>query len=150
MPNAPQDEILIGGNFTVSITGCDQSSKDCVSFECDPIEIEMQDVTQSNDTTWKTFTSGQPRFGEARMTFRKSAAASCKDLSTWVDDVRRGANIRKAITVSIKKKDKSSDGRVYNLIECFPVSYSEGDYTTAAEANLAEIRVMPTRVEIAS
>lgn len=150
MANAPQDEILIGGNFTVSITGCDNTSKDCVSVEVDPIEIEMQDVTQSNDTTWKTFTSGQPRFGEARFTFRKSAAESCKDLSTWVDDCRRGANIRKSITISIKKKDKTTDGRVYNLVDCFPISYSEGDYTTSAESNLAELRVMPTRVEIAS
>jgi len=137
----------MAGNWKIDIQGC-ASSTDCVSVNVDPIEIEMHDVTQSNDTTWKTFTSGQPRFGEARFTFRVSDAALNKDLTTWIDEVRQGKNIRKMVTITITKKNKSDVGRSYNIVEAFPISFSGGDFTTGAESNLAELRVQPTKVEL--
>ena len=146
--SAPVDEILVAGTFKVDITGC-TSSADCVTAEVDPIEIEMHDVTQSNDPTWRQFTNGAVRYGEGRFTFRVSDSNFNKDLSAWQKDTGAGKNIRKNVTITIFKKDRSTVARTYNLIECFPLSFSGGDFTTGAESNLAELRVCPTRVELA-
>lgn len=145
MANAPQDEILIGGNFKVDIQGC-ASSADCVSADVDDIEIEIHDVTSSNDPNWRTIRSGVPRFGQARFTFRTNDQQLNGDLRTWVNDTRQGKNIRKQISIFLMQRDQSTIGRTYNLENCFPVSFTSGDFTTGGESNLAELVVQPTRV----
>lgn len=146
MANAAEDEILIGGNFKVDIQGC-ASANDTVSADCDDIEIEIHDVTQSNNTNWRAIRSGVPRFGQARFTFRTSDAGMNNDLRQWVMDTRQGKNIRKQISIFLMMRDQKTIGRTYNLADCFPVSFSSGDFTVGGEANVAELVVQPTRVE---
>jgi hypothetical protein len=145
MANAAEDEILIGGNFKVDIQGC-ASSADCVSADVDDIEIEIHDVTQSNNTNWRANRSGVPRFGQARFTFRTNDAQLNSDLRAWVNDTRMGKNIRKPISLFFMARDQSTIGRTYTLENCFPVSFTSGDFTVGGEANVAELVVQPTRV----
>src|SRR5574341_2593158 len=80
----PQADLLVAGRFRVAIAGLDMSSADVVSAEVDPIEIEMHDVTKSDDSIWRLFENGPVRFGEARFTFRVTDANFNKDLEEWV------------------------------------------------------------------
>ncbi|MCZ7625014.1 MAG: phage tail protein [Candidatus Methylomirabilis sp.] len=133
----PQANLLIAGRFRISIAGLDLSSADAVSAEVDPIEIEMHDVTESNDPTWKQFTNGAVRFGKARFTFRVSDSNFNKDLAEWSKDVtERGDKALKTISITILDKDGSTVGRTYNLIDCFPVSFSGAISARRAEASI--------------
>ncbi|MBI2883140.1 MAG: phage tail protein [Candidatus Methylomirabilis oxyfera] len=126
----PRTDLLVAGRFRVAIAGLDMSSADVVSAEVDPIEIEMHDVTQSNDPTWKQFTNGAVRYGEARFTFRVSDSNFNKDLSEWIKDtVTNGERARKTINIMLLD-DRSTVARTYNLVECFPLSFSGDDFTT--------------------
>ena len=132
----PQADLLVAGRFRVAIAGLDMSSADVVSAEVDPIEIEMHDVTQSNDPTWKRFTNGAVRYGEARFTFRVAGGNFNKDLSEWIKDtVTNGERARKTISITILDK-KGRVARTYNLIESFPLSFSGGDFSTGAGGSL--------------
>lgn len=121
-PAAPQDEILRSGHFTVSIEGVDGSSADVVTAEVDPIEIEMHDVTQSQDPTWRELENGPVHFGEARFTFRTRDQAFNKDLSSWFDEiVARGDAARRTITIAILDR-RGREARRYILRDSYPVA----------------------------
>jgi hypothetical protein len=120
----PRTDILVAGRFRIGIAGIDLSAAEAVSAEVDPIEIEMHDVTESNDPTWKQFTNGAVQYGEARFTFRVSDANFNKDLSDWQKSTE-GDNdgARKTISVWILDK-KGRIGRRYTLLGCFPVGFA--------------------------
>jgi len=121
----PQANLLIAGHFRINITGLDRSSSaDAVTAEVDPIEIEMHDVTDSNDPTWRQFTNGVVRFGEARFTFRVSDTNFNKDLAEWQKDVtERGDAALKTISIEILDKE-GRVGRQYLLLDCVPVGFA--------------------------
>jgi hypothetical protein len=110
------------GDFRVLLEG---SPLDAVAVDVDPIEIETHDVTQSNDTTWRSFKSGMPKFGQVRLTFRPGASNSAA--VAWFEEVRKGRNIRKDITIKLQSKGVAA--RTYALVDTFPITFS-GDTVT--------------------
>jgi len=120
-PNAPEDEILIGGNFKVDIQGAG-SCDDIVSVDVDPIEIEMHDVTQSNDSQWRTFRPGQARFGAARFTFRVQDSQCNDDLRNWMRElIRDGDKVRKSISIVLLDRH-GEPARSYSLNDTYPIA----------------------------
>jgi len=152
----PRTDILVAGRFRIGIAGIDLSSAEAVSVEVDPIEIEMHDVTESNDPTWRQFTNGAVRYGEARFTFRVSDSNFNKDLSEWQNNTGAGSEVRKTISVWILDK-KGRIGRRYTLLDCFPVRFAPagGIYLVnrvcprcPQSDNLAELTVQIGSIEI--
>jgi hypothetical protein len=153
----PRTHILIAGGFKIDIAGMDDSSPDAVTAEVDPIEIEMHDVTESNDPTWKQFAPGAVRYGEARFTFHVSDSNVNKDLEQWAKDgLERGNEARRTISVVILDK-KGRIGRRYTLLDCFPVRFAPagGIYLVnrvcprcPQSDNLAELTVQIGSIEI--
>lgn len=147
--------LLVAGGFKIDIAGVE--SADAVTAEVDPVEIEMRDVTESNDPTWRQFTNGAVRYGEARFTFRVSDSNFNKDLTEWVKDgLERGDEARKTISVVILDK-KGRLGRRYTLLNCFPVRFAPtgGMYLVnrvcprcPQSDNLAELTVQIGSIEI--
>lgn len=120
--NAPQDEILIGGNFRVEIAAA--PSCDAVSVDVDPIEIEIHDVTQSPNSNWRLLRAGVPRFGEARFTFRVEDKNCNDDLRRWTREmVLQGDQARRSISVILFDRD-GEEARRYTFKECYPVAFA--------------------------
>jgi hypothetical protein len=143
----PHDEILIGGNFKVDIEGCPRSSAFSVSAAIGRMRTNSDHDRHASAPSRST--KPQPMtFDESCFTFLTPVVGRNDDLARWMDTTVAGKVDRRRIVVSILSQD-GSVGRSYNLVDCFPLSFDGGDFTTGAESNLAELRVQPTRVEIA-
>ena len=104
------DEILLGGNFQVDIQGA-AACRDVVSFEADPIEIE---------------TTGVPRFGQARFSFRTEDAKCNEDLRSWMRELPPlGDKARRAISVILLDR-RGREARRYTLDDSYPVALGAG------------------------
>ncbi|RME75317.1 MAG: hypothetical protein D6776_03440 [Planctomycetota bacterium] len=147
MANLPHDEILTGDNFTVEIPGCEQSAKDVVSFDCDPIEIEIKDVTQGNASQWRQLGGSIPKYGYARFVFRVNQDTQCKDIEAWMNSARDGNDVRKDITVNLMSRNGNL-ARTYNLMVCMPCSYNAGTVGVDGESATVELVVKPQYIEI--
>jgi hypothetical protein len=90
--------------------------------------------------------AGEARFGEARLAVSGSPEA-VKELFAWFRLPAQDPEVRRTIKVALGPHDQSPP-RTYNLVDCFPLSFSGGDFTVGAESNLAELRVQPTRVDL--
>lgn len=80
--------------------------------------------------------------------FLTPAVGRNDDVARWMDAIVVGKVDRRRIVVSILGQD-GSVARTHDLVDCFPLSFDGGDFSTGAESNLAELCVHPTRVEIA-
>ena len=67
-------------------------------------------------------------------------------LRGWIDDTSEGQNIRKNISVIIQKKD-GSEAKRFNLVDCFPTSFSFPELSASGTGNLyEEITFKPERL----
>jgi hypothetical protein len=153
--NSDTKNILISGDFKVDIPGC-ASAREIVSAEVDDIEIEMKDASQSDNQDWRTFVPGQPRYGEARFTFRQTKKPGQCDVSEWIaDTLARGDAARRSITITLLDR-KSMEARRYKLIDCLPVAWgpagsldlNKGCRRCTQSTDLAELVVHVGRIEI--
>ncbi len=147
MANLPHDEILTGDNFRVQIPGCEKSANDVVSFDCDPIEIEIKDFTQGNANEWRQLGGSMPKYGYARFVFRVNQDTQCKDIEQWMTDARTGKDVRKDITIKLLSRN-GSEARDYNLMACMPCSYNAGTVGVDGESATVELVVKPQYIEI--
>lgn len=68
------------------------------------------------------------------------------------EEARRNAILASGeglIMISVEENLEERLALLVSRVECFPLSFSGGDFTTGAESNLAELRVNATRVELA-
>jgi phage tail-like protein len=144
--SAPEDEILIGGNFRVDIPGSPEASKNVATVEIDAIEVESLDTGPDANGEYRTYAPGDAHFGEARFTFRVPRNQP-SEMQQWIEDAARGQNIRKNISVIIMKKDQSP-ARTFNLVDCFPVRWDPGDYSPSSNLATESLTCRVTRVEM--
>ncbi len=72
--------------------------------------------------------------------------SSATDLKGWFDGDANGKVAHRHVKVM---DTRTQTERTYNLVDCFPISFTGGDFTTGAESNLAELHINATRVELA-
>lgn len=88
---------------------------------------------------------GHAHWGSATLTSAVPPGGS-KELQAWFMEVVSGKNIRKNITVTLFKSDKSP-GRSYNLMDCFPTQWTSVNLDTSSSVQTETIRVKCGRVE---
>jgi len=125
------------GSFGVSLpdgTCCDD--RDLRSVQIDDLTIDIRETTTGLDVEYRVYAPGDAHYGNARFRVVPGSPAS-KELQLWWSEAAKGKNIRKNITVTLFKSDKSA-GRTYNLHDCFPVSFTLADSTS----DLADVLVV--------
>ena len=107
--------------FGIDIPGCADASKNIREISIDELNIDIREMTTGLDVEYRQYRPGQPHWGNVRLTFPSSPNDPC--LADWVAADKAGKNIRKNITVTLFKSDKTM-GRSYLLYDAFPMSFS--------------------------
>lgn len=131
--------------FSLDIPGCADASKNIREIHVDELNVDVRELTTGHDVEYRLYGPGHAHWGSASFTAAVSLGGS-KDLKTWFDEAAKGKNIRKNITVTLFKSDKTA-GRSYNLMDCFPTQYSAVNFDTSSSVQTHTLRVKMGRVE---
>jgi len=131
--------------FSVDIPGCADASKNIRDIDIDDLQIDNRELTTGLDVEYRLFGPGASHWGHARFTSAVTLGGS-KELQTWFQECARGKNIRKNITVTLFKSDKSS-GRSYNLMDCFPTQWGSVNFDTTSTVSTETVTVKVGRIE---
>lgn len=131
--------------FSVDIPGCTDASKNIREIHIDELNIDAREMTTGLDVEYRLYGPGQAHWGSASFTSAVTLGAS-KELQAWFNDAAHGKNIRKNITVTLFKSDKSP-GRSYNLMDCFPTQWSAVNFDTSSTVQTETLRVKVGRIE---
>lgn len=107
--------------FGIDIPGCADASKNIREIAIDELNIDIREMTTGLDVEYRTYGPGQAHWGNARLTFASSPTDAC--LTDWFAAAKGGKNIRKNITVTLFKSNKSA-GRSYSLFDALPISFT--------------------------
>lgn len=139
-------EVLANANgFACDIPGCADASKNIREIAIDELNIDVREMTTGLDVEYKTYQPGKPVYGNVTFT-SEVLPGGAKELQAWFQEVSRGKNIRKNITVTLFKSDKTP-GRSYSLFDCFPTQWSEVDLSAAGGVHTETLRVSIGRIE---
>lgn len=133
-PDTSAGDGLIG--FAVSIPGLFRASRTIRGVEIDTGELGPRR---------RVFGPGAAHWGAAKFTSAVTLGSS-KELQAWFQEAAKGKNIRKDITVTLFKSDKSA-GRSFNLLDCFPTAYSAVNFDTSSTVQTESITVKVGRIE---
>jgi len=131
--------------FTLEIPGLPEASRNVREIAIDELNIDAREMTTGLDVEYRIFRPGSAHFGSATFTSAVTLGGS-KELQAWFNEAAKGKNIRKNITVTLFKSDKTP-GRSYNLMDCFPTEYSLVNFDTSSTVQTETLRVKLGRVE---
>ena len=132
--------------FKIDIPGAGEASKNIREISIDELNIDIREMTTGLDVEYRLYGPGQAHWGNARLTVACDKR-STKELQLWFQEAAKGKNIRKNITVTLFKSDKTP-GRSYNLMDAFPVSFQDCDGSSPDQG--ATITVAPDHIEFDS
>lgn len=134
--------------FSAFIPGALDASKNIREIAIDELNIDVREMTTGHDVEYRLYGPGHAHWGSASFTSACTLGAS-KELQAWWKDASksRGKDIRKNITVTLHKSDKSA-GRVYTLVEAEPVSFTDCD--PRMPDSVVTIVVSPSRIDFES
>ena len=136
------DDIL---HFSATIPGLAEVSKNIREIAIDELNIDAREVHGRDQELWHV-KPGSVHFGSATFTITGSPGAA-KELRAWFQEAAKAGNkIRKTITVTLHKSDKKTE-RTYNLVECFPTSWSSVNFDTSSTVQTETLTVKIGRVE---
>ena len=110
---------------------------------CDPLLLDAREMTTGMDVEYRLYGPGPAHWGSASFTSAVTLGAS-KELQAWFNDAAHGKNIRKNISVTLFKSDKTP-GRSYNLMDLFPTQWSAVDFDTSSTVQTEILRVILER-----
>lgn len=111
-------------NFAVLLgdsNGSTDAGKNVREIAIDELNIDVVDKVAQRDG-WRLYGPGKPHWGNARVVIEPGADTAFFD---WYQEAAKGKSIRKNITVTLFKSDKTP-GRSYGLIDCFPTRWEVG------------------------
>lgn len=132
--------------FACDIPGCADASRNIREIAIDELNIDVREMTTGLDVGYRRFEPGPPQFGTATFT---CTLGSGKELQSWFQESAKGKNIRKNISVTLFKSDKTP-GRGYNLIDCSPTSWSVGEPDATGTPRTETLTVRIGRIEFAT
>ena len=107
--------------FGCQIDDAPDASKNIREIAIDELNIDARETTTGLDVEYRTYSPGAAHWGQAKFTSACTLGGS-KELQQLFQSAAKGKNIRKNITVTLFKSDKSP-GRSYSLIDAIPVGY---------------------------
>lgn len=128
--------------FGVDIPGCADASRSIREISIDELRIEARELTGEPGDAFRSYAPGPAECGTA--TFRSIPGGA--GLRSWFDECRKGHDVRKNITVTLYKKDKSP-GRSYLLYDCFPTQWSSVSFDTSSTVQTETLTVKIGRLE---
>lgn len=141
-PDTIKDDDVL--HFSATIPGLPEASKNIREIAIDENNIDARESRGDDQELWHV-KPGSVHFGSATFTITGSPGAS-KELRAWFQEAAKGKNIRKTITVTLRKLDDKTD-RVYNLVGCFPTSWSNVNFDTSSTVQSETLTVKVGRVE---
>lgn len=111
-----------GGLILHETAGVTRSSKNIREIAIDELNIDCREMTTGADWDYRLYGPGTSHWGSAKFTSARTLGGS-KELHAWWSEAAKGKNIRKNITVTLFKSDKTA-GRGYGLIA--PVVMDKG------------------------
>ncbi len=126
-------------------------SKNIREIAIDELNIDCREMTTGLDVEyrrmqqagWRLYGPGQAHWGNAHIT---AALGGSKELQAWFQEAAKGKGIRKNISVTLFKSNKTA-GRGYNLYDCFPVKWSTPDLDASTGARTETFTVKIGRIE---
>ncbi|NCB17436.1 MAG: hypothetical protein EOM65_14840, partial [Synergistales bacterium] len=113
-----------------------------LEVDVDDIVIDYQELVAGDGSVrpgeYRLYGPGQAHWGNARITLAPGPDTDW--LYQWREEASKGKNIRKNITVTLFKSGKSP-GRVYNLLECYPMRWDSGGMTSSSGAGVQSERL---------
>ncbi len=131
--------------FGVDIPGAPNASKNIREIAIDELNIDVREMTTGLDVEYRIYGPGAAHWGSATFTSAVTLGGS-KELHAWWAEAAKGKNIRKNITVTLFKSDKSP-GRSYTLMDCFPTQWTSVNFDTSSTVQTETLRVKIGRVE---
>ncbi len=134
--------------FGVDIPSCPEASKNIRQIHIDDLHLDCRETTSGLDVEYRLYGPGQAHWGSARFTSACTLGGS-KELQAWFMEVVSGKNIRKNITVTLFKSDKTA-GRSYTLLDCFPTQFRSNPIEGSPKTPTMMLEVEFSSVELAS
>jgi phage tail-like protein len=131
--------------FGVDIPGCADASKNIREIAIDELNIDAREMTTGLDVEYRLYGPGAAHWGQAKFTSACTLGGS-KELQMWWQEAAKGKNIRKNITVTLFKSDKTP-GRSYNLNDCFPTQWSSVNFDTSSTVQTETLTVKVMYIE---
>lgn len=131
--------------FALDIPGCADASKNIRDCQVDQTTIDLRETTTGLDVEYRLYAPGATHWGNASFSSAVTLGGS-KELKAWYDEAATGKGIRKNITVTLFKSDKTP-GRSFNLMDCFPTQYSQGSFDTSSTVQSETLKVKIGRIE---
>jgi hypothetical protein len=142
-------EVLANAHgFGIDIPGCADASKNIREIHIDELNVDVREMTTGHDVEYRLYGPGHAHWGSASFTSAVTLGAS-KELQTWFNDAAHGKNIRKNITVTLFKSDKTP-GRTYTLIDAFPIAWKDNANDTSSSVQTETITVTMDHIEFAT
>ncbi len=130
--------------FAVTIPGCPDASKNIREIAIDELNIDAPRTRGRDQEIWHV-RPGDVHTGSAKFTSACTLGGS-KELQKWFQEAAKGKGIRKNITVTLFKSDKSA-GRSYTLFDCFPTQWSTVNFDTSSTVQTETLTVKIGRIE---
>ncbi len=128
------------------IEGLQEIVIDDIVWDYKTLESPAQDTRinlgRSARQGYRLYGPGAAHWGSAKFTARGGS----KELQAWFQEAAKGKNIRKNITVTLFKSDKSP-GRSYSLFDCFPTQWSSVNFDTSSTVQTETLKVNIGRIE---
>jgi phage tail-like protein len=131
--------------FGVDIPGCADASKNIREIAIDELNIDAREMTTGLDVEYRLYGPGAAHWGSAKFTSACTLGGS-KELQAWWQAAAKGKDIRKNITVTLFKSDKTP-GRSYSLFDCFPSQWSSVNFDTSSTVQTETLTVKIGRIE---
>ena len=144
-PRNQQHEPSIPFTLGITIEGLPEASKNAVSVAIDPITIDPLEMAPGNTGDVRLMRPGSVSPLGATITCKVGKGGS-KELRQWWLDTSRGQQIRKSITINLRVHQQER-ARTYNLVDCFPVSYSSVNFDTSSTVQTETLTVSVGRIE---
>ena len=131
--------------FGVDIPGCADASRNIREIAIDELNIDAREMTTGLDVEYRLYGPGAAHWGSAKFTSACTLGGS-KELQAWWQAAAKGKDIRKNITVTLFKSDKTP-GRSYSLFDCFPSQWSSVNFDTSSTVQTETLTVKIGRIE---
>lgn len=139
-------EVIANANgFGIDIPGCADASKNVREISIDEMNIDCREMTTGLDVEYRLYGPGATHWGQMKITSACTLGGS-KELQLWFGEAAKGKNIRKNITVTLFKTDKTP-GRSYLIYDAFPTQWSSVNFDTSSTVQSETLTIKMGRLE---